>query len=989
MKEGKDDQTPKNTLDNKTPTEGGREGKPQIPDFIKWFSELNKDSGSVAGGKGANLSEIYNLKIAVPPGFVVTAQAYNYFIKKAGIKEQIQKLLEEIDYEDTEKLNEITKEIRESILNAKIPKEMQEEILENYSILDVGHLKDVRGGALDILKSSAEPIFVAVRSSATAEDLPGASFAGQQDSFVNIKGQTELIKHIKKCFASLFTARATYYRNKKKFEHSKVSLAVVVQKMVDSDKSGVMFSKDPAHKNDNIIIEAVWGLGEGIVSGKITPDTYLVSQELEITDKKIANKKIAITRDSGGNQEVVKLNPEKSKQQVLKNFEITKLAETAKKLEEHYQKPQDIEFAIEKDEIFIVQTRPITTMESRTERKEGEIKAEPILQGLGASPGIASGKIKIIHDLAELKKISQGDVLVTTMTNPDMVVSMQKAAAIVTDEGGLTAHAAIVSREMGIPAVVGTQEATTKLKEGEIITVDGSTGKIYKGKVAETQKKEVLPVTAQTKTKLKVIVDLPSFAERAAKTGLKQVGLTRVEGIIAEGGKHPLYFLKKKQMQDYEELIFKGINDIAKYFDEVWVRTSDIRTDEFENLEGTPKEVEANPMHGMHGIRFGIKYPEVLKAELKAMKRIAKGGKKMGILMPQVISLEELKTVKQFLKEVEFNDAKVGIMIETPAAVQLIKDFCEEGIDFISFGTNDLTQYMLAVDRGNEEVQHLYDEMNPSVLYQLGFVIRVCKRYKVETSICGQAGSKKEMVKFLVEKNIDSISVNADMAKEIAEYIAQLEKDLVKGTDQEPRQYQPEKKQEQNSNNERGQELSGNPTETEQTKQESVKPQNIPEKSTEENNTPAVKETDNIVSEPQNQNEQSQEVDRNPTAEQVQQQEGYETDTNKAVQAIEEEKQEYIKESHEEFPTIRGVDNNHEETNSPITEDNETVSETNSEPENSNDFASKPSIDEPEKETWNQEQPEEHTQKDEEENLEEIVEEKDEDDKKDQILDIF
>jgi pyruvate, water dikinase len=857
-------------------------------DFVKWFSELNKDSGSVAGGKGANLAEIYNLKIPVPAGFVVTAQSYDYFLKKADLREKINEILKGLDYEDTEKLNQATKEVRDLILKAKVPKEMEEEIIENYEILDVDDSKKSKGSksALDILKNSAEPIFVAVRSSATAEDLADASFAGQQDSFVNIKGNTELILHIKKCFASLFTARATYYRNKKGFEHDKVSLAVVVQKMVDSDKSGVMFSKDPAHKNDNTIIEAVWGLGEGIVSGAITPDKYVVSSDMEITDKKIANKKIAITRDSGGNKEVVKLREEKSKHQVLKNYEITKLAEMAQKLEDHYKKPQDIEFAIEGEEISIVQTRPITTIDGRVEKRGEEIKGEAILQGLGASPGIASGKIKIIKDLADLKKIIKGDVLVTTMTNPDMVVSMQKSAAIVTDEGGLTAHAAIVSREMGIPAVVGTQEATTKLKEGEIITVDGSSGKVYKGKVAETQKKEVLPVTAETKTKLKVIVDLPSFAERASKSKIQKVGLTRVEGIIAESGKHPLYFLKRKEIQDYEEIIFKGIHDIAEYFDEMWIRTSDIRTDEFQNLEGAPKEIEANPMLGMHGIRFGIKHPEILKAELRAMKRVAQKGKKMGILMPQVISLEDLQTVKKFLKEIEFNDAKVGIMIETPAAVQLIKDFCEDGIDFISFGTNDLTQYMLAVDRGNEEVQHLFNELNPAVLYQLGFVIRVCKRYNVETSICGQAGSKKEMVKFLVEKGIDSISVNADMAKEISDYIAEIEKGLVEGTDQEPRKYKPETNQEQaqnnkeKTNNDFGQ-VDRTLAEKKETNQEFEKPQE-----------PLREETQKPIEE----NKYSVPVN----SEQVAESKEYVTDTNQAIEKIEEEKQEYL--NHETEP---------------------------------------------------------------------------------------
>jgi len=782
-----------------------KEGREKI-DFVKWFSELNKNSGPVAGGKGANLGEIFNLKVPVPPGFVVTAQAYDYFIEHAKIKKQIHETLDKLDYEDTKALDEAAEKVRELILKSKMPQEMEEGIIESYETLgtDQDFLK--RGTAHDILKNAQEPCFVAVRSSATAEDLAEASFAGQQDSYLNIKGNSNLIKYVKSCFASLFTSRATYYRHKNGFQHDKVSLAVVVQKMVDSYKSGVMFSRDPAYKKDHIIIEAVWGLGEGIVSGSITPDTYLVSQDYEILDIKIANKKIALTRDSSGGKKTVTLRDDKSKAQVLKTSEINKLAQIAKTLEEHYGKPQDIEFAIENDDVFIVQTRPITTLEKRSEGVK-ELKGEVILTGLAASPGIAAGKIKIISEMKDLQKIQTGDILVTEMTNPDMVVAMQKSAAIVTDEGGMTAHAAIVSREMGIPAIVGTQEATTKLKEGEIITVDGYTGKVYKGKVAETQSKEVLEVKTKTKTKIKVIVDLPTFAERAAKTGLNKVGLTRIEGIIAESGKHPEYFLKNNKIKDYEEVIFKGIKGIAKYFDEMWIRTSDIRTDEYHNLEGAPKEIEANPMLGFHGIRYSLKKPEILKAELNALNRVAKEGKSIGILMPQLISVEELKEVKKILREIGATKVDVGIMIETPAAVQLIKELCEEGIKFISFGTNDLTQYILAIDRGNEEVQYLYDEMHPAILYQLDYVIRVCKRNNVETSICGQAGSKKEMVKFLIEKGIDSISVNADKAAEIAEYIAEIEKNLVAGTDSEPRKYQPNKNKKETSKEETKEEI--------------------------------------------------------------------------------------------------------------------------------------------------------------------------------------
>ncbi|MCL5018678.1 MAG: phosphoenolpyruvate synthase [Candidatus Pacearchaeota archaeon] len=761
-------------------------------DFVKWFSELDKNSVPIAGGKGANLAEIYNLKINVPPGFVVTTYAYDYFIEKAGLKEKINEILNSIEYEDTKDLEEKTKKIREMIVKSNFPKEMEEEVVEAYELLDTNNMKNVHG-ILDILKKS-EPVFVAARSSATAEDLADASFAGQQETFLNVKGKTELIISIKKCFASLFTARATYYRHRKGFEKVKVSLSVVIQRMVDSDKSGVIFSKDPTNRTDNIIIEAVFGLGEGIVSGAITPDKYIVSPDLKILDKVISDKKIAVTRDSGGGQRTVKLSEEKSRQQVLKDYEIKKFAEISLRLEDHYKKPQDIEFAVEGEGLYVLQTRAVTTREKKFV-EGGEIKGEVILSGLGASPGVGSGKVKVIKDLADLNKIVEGDILVTTMTNPDMVVTMQKSAAIITDEGGMTAHAAIVSREMGIPAVVGTREATDKLKDGDIVTVDGNSGKIYLGKVAETKQKEILPVTARTKTKIKLIVDLPTFAERASRTGVKQVGLTRIEGIIAESGKHPNYFLNKGKIEDYEEVIFKGLSGIAKYFDEMWVRTSDIRSDEFQNLEGASGKVEVNPMLGMHGIRYGVKNPKILKAELKALKRVADSGKKIGIMMPQIISVEEVQVVKDILKEINFSDAKVGVMVETPAAVQIIKELCEEGIEFISFGTNDLTQYILAIDRGNEEVQHLYNEMHPAVLYQIEFVIRVCKRNGVETSICGQAGSRKDMVKFLVERGIDSISVNADVAKEISDYVAEIEKER----GEEPRQYTPETEKKENS----------------------------------------------------------------------------------------------------------------------------------------------------------------------------------------------
>ena len=739
---------------------------------IKWFSEISKESIPTVGGKGANLGEMFNSGFPVPPGFVITAQAYAYFIETAGIKNKIQNILKTTDVDNTKELEENSKKVREIIISSELPKDLEQQIIESYASLDINNeaIKNSGGIALDVLKRSNERSFVAVRSSATTEDLAEASFAGQQESFINIKGDYNLLKAVKKCFASLFTARAIYYRKKKGFAEDSALLAVVIQKMIDSEKAGVIFSRDPVNPDqENIVIEAVYGQGEGIVSGTIKPDHHLVTRSLEILETTLADKKIAIGRNSAGEIVQISLTPEKSHSQVLKESEIKKLAEYAIKLEEHYGKPQDIEFALEAGDIYILQTRPITTLNLK--QKQQEIKGDVILEGLAASGGIASGTVKIVKTIEDLEKIQKGDILVTVMTDPDMVVSMQKCAAIVTDEGGMTAHAAIVSREMGIPAVVGTQNATKTLKDGDVITVDGFKGKVYSGKIAETQEREVLAAVQGTNLKIKVNVDLPSAAARASKTGIKTIGLIRLEGIIAENGKHPLSYLKHSQIKDYEQVIYQGLKEIMQYFDEAWVRTSDIRSDEFKNLEGAPKEIEANPMLGMHGIRFSLKNKEILQAEINALKRIAAENKKMGIMLPQVILVEEVLAVKELVGE----NLNLGVMIETPAAVQIIEELCLAGIKFISFGTNDLTQYTLAIDRGNEQVQYLYNEMHPAVLAQIEFSIIICKEHNVETSICGQAANNKEMVAFLLEVGIDGISVNADSAYEISNFVKSLE----------------------------------------------------------------------------------------------------------------------------------------------------------------------------------------------------------------------
>jgi pyruvate,water dikinase len=555
--------------------------------YIKWFKELTKDDIPVVGGKGANLGEMWNNQFPVPPGFAVTADAYRTHLKKNNIVEEIQKKLADLNVKDTENLQRTATEIQEIIKSKPMPDTIKEEIIEAYSHLDTS--SDLIGvkSAEDLIKAGRDLQFVAVRSSATAEDLPEASFAGQQATFLNIKGNEPVLEAVKNCWASLFTARAIYYRTKNNFDHMKVALSAIVQKMVNSDKAGVMFSVNPATNNINeIVIEGAWGLGEAVVSGAVSPDEYIIDKNTgQLTDKKIKKQTWGFFRSKEGNSEKQDIPKDKQEAQILSDRELTVLARLAKKVEEHYGKPQDMEWAIENSKIYLVQARPVTTLKKPAEEKKPEATGKVLLTGLGASPGIASGPVKIIKEVSELDKIQKGDVLVAPMTNPDMVPAMQRAAAIVTDEGGVTCHAAIVSREMGVPCIVGTGKATQVLKVGEVITVNGSKGEVYEGATVVKEKPEVTPTEAApaaiaTATQIKTIIDLPQFAEKAAATGAQGVGLLRLEGIIATAGKHPGFLVTQGRTEEYTKIIYEGIKAIASAFKDhpVWVRTSDLRT---------------------------------------------------------------------------------------------------------------------------------------------------------------------------------------------------------------------------------------------------------------------------------------------------------------------------------------------------------------------------------------------------------------------------
>jgi len=763
--------------------------------YVRWFKELHRTDIPIAGGKGANLGEMFNNSFPVPPGFVIIADAYKDFIKEKGIDKKIINILSAVDVNNPEALDKASKEISEIFLKEEIPKRMDEEIIAAYSVMDSDAEIIKSKTAHELIHAGRDPMFVAVRSSATAEDLPQASFAGQQATLLNVKGNQNLLKAVKECWASLFTSRAIYYRAKNNFDHMKVAIAVVIQKMVNSEKSGIMFSINPVTNNKNqILIEAIRGLGEAVVSGAVNPNTYLIDKTTKkIVEKEIPAQLFMLTRNAMGHNIKVNLDPEKQKSEVLNEKELEVLFRLALKSEQHYNFPQDMEWAIEKNKIFMVQTRPVTTI--KKEEVKVEVKTEGkevILKGLGASPGVSFGKVVIIKDFSELSKVQKGDVLVTNMTNPDMVPAMQKAAGIVTNEGGIACHAAIVSREMGVPCVVGTVKATHLLKEGDIITVNGTTGEVYKGKLeaevkAAAEKAEEVLTGEQlpTKIQIKVIMDLPEFAERAAKTLPDGVGLLRLEGIIASGQIHPAKYLADKNLDAYTKLLADGIIKIAEKFPNkpIWVRNSDIRTDEYSNLKGGELEPkEPNPMIGWHGIRRLLDQPDLLKAEFKAIKLVhEKGFRKVGIMLPFVISVDEVKMAKTLLREVGLEpqeDVEFGVMIETPASVWIIEDLCREGIDFISFGTNDLTQVTLGVDRNNERIQKIYDAMHPAVLAEIEYVINVCKVNNVQTSICGQAGSDAKMAEFLVRKGINSISANSDAVNAIRKLVYETEKKL-------------------------------------------------------------------------------------------------------------------------------------------------------------------------------------------------------------------
>lgn len=750
-----------------------------------FFNEIDKGSLPLVGGKGANLGEMTQSGFPVPNGFAVTVHAYDLFLHQNKILDNIQEMLKDLDTSNSEDLEKASRSIGQLILKSDIPDEVAKEVFKSYKKLS-GRF----GNA-----------YVAVRSSATAEDLPDASFAGQQASFMNIKGEANLIDTVRKCWASLFTARAIFYRKENKIKDEQVKISVIVQKMVQSEVSGVMFSIDPVTNNkERIVIEAVWGLGDMIVQGQLVPDRYIVQKEtFSILSKQVSDQKTMLTR-RGKDTKVVDVKKKYVEKRKLSDKEIMELAKLADKLQRHYYHPQDIEWAKEGNKLYITQTRPITTIDKvaskkikKTEDGSLEIADTPKLTGTPASPGMATGHVKIVASPKEIKKVTPGDILVADMTSPDYVPAMKKAGAIVTNKGGLTSHAAIVSRELGVPCVVGTGSATTDLKEGNVVTVDGAKGLIYLGskiKVeGKAEKKEVeKKITTKTATRLYVNLAEPELAAKMAKENVEGVGLLRAEFMIANIGIHPMEAIKNKTQDKFIDKLTKDMTTFAKAFypRPVVYRATDFKTNEYRSLSGGKawEPEESNPMLGFRGAFRYIATPEVFNLELAAMKRVREKYNNLWIMIPFVRSPEELKAVRRIVAtEGFFEDAsfKFWMMVELPVNVIQLKDFIDVGIDGVSIGSNDLTMLVTGTDRDNAEVARAFNEQSKGVLWAIKKTIKTCQKYGVTSSICGQAPSVYDgYAEKLVEWGITSISVNPDAINRVRATIAKAEEDLVK-----------------------------------------------------------------------------------------------------------------------------------------------------------------------------------------------------------------
>jgi len=789
--------------------------------YIHFFDEIDIKDVYKVGGKNASLGEMYtklsSKGINIPNGFATSSDAYWLLLEENNIKDKIQDILKDLNISDTNNLQERGKKVRELILNSTLPKILENEILQAYSLLSEQYSK--------------ENIDVAVRSSGTAEDLPDASFAGQQETFLNVDTPESLLLCVKKCFASLFTDRAISYRQSRRFNHFKVALSIGIQKMVRSDmsSSGIMFSIDTeSGSQDLILINSIFGLGENVVSGRVNADEFLIFKPMlkkginTILKHSLGSKKEKMLYSNDGNSTInIKTTQSEQNSFSIDDKDVIKLAYQAVIIEDHYKCPMDIEWAKDANEnkLYIVQARPETVQSklkqnTTIDKYSIEITKDNKVLTSGRAVGdkIGIGKVNIINSTSEFSNFNNGDILVADTTNPDWEPIMKKASAVVTNRGSRTCHAAIVAREIGVPAVVGCNSATQILSDYDEVTVScsqGDEGYIYDGKLPYSKETIDISNLSETKTKLFMNVGNPAEAFNFAKMPNNGVGLARMEFIINHSiNAHPMALVdmhKQKTVKDEDEIrsfmtphtntkefflekLSEGIAMIgaAFYPRPVIIRTSDFKSNEYRNMLGgfEYEEVEENPMIGFRGASryYDDSYKEAFEWECEALKRVRDDMwlTNIKIMLPFVRTPEEGKKVidimnSQGLVQGE-NELEIYAMCEIPANVILAEEFLKI-FDGYSIGSNDLTQLTLGVDRESAKISHIFDERDEAVKRMIKMAIDACKKANKYIGICGQAPSDyPEITKFLVQHNIDSISLNPDSLYKMHKVITELEK---------------------------------------------------------------------------------------------------------------------------------------------------------------------------------------------------------------------
>ena len=766
--------------------------------FIRWFEDLGLDDADQVGGKAANLGELTRAGLAVPPGFAITAAAYLGALDAAGSRAELASLSDAAFTAEDGEQGALAAQARQLVSAAPIPDTIAAAVRAAYRCL--GGTADRCGDALDD-RGGADAV-VAVRSSAVGEDGNEASFAGMNETFTNVCGEADLLRRISDCWRSVYGDRVVTYRATRGLR-SEPAISVVVQRMLDVDRSGVMFTEDPTGRaGDAVVIEAAWGQGEVVVSGMVEPDTYIVNRtperDVAISQVRVGVKDFEIVRGPDGADLTRPLPPARSRAKVLSDTEIIDVARLGMVVEHHYGSGQDTEWAIEDGTVYLVQSRPITTLAGPGSRTGSPVEDEEdaLLTGLAASHGSAAGPVRILASPKEGAKLQAGDVLVASMTKPDWLPVLRRAAAIVTDGGGITCHAAIVARELAIPAVVGTRHATTTLRDGEIVTVDADAGRVYPGQRPTgspvlRSAVTAAPVSAwrsteSLATRIYTNLALPDQAEAAAALPVDGVGLFRAELMLIDAldGIHPRRLMADGRSDEFVDRMARSVSRITKAFAPrpVVYRTIDFRSNEFAELEGGAEfePLEANPMIGYRGVYRYVKEPELFALELEALARVRDTSPNLVLMLPFVRTAWELRDALAAVAQSRLGKDRslpIWVMAEVPSIVYRIPEYAAMGISGVSIGSNDLTQLMLGVDRDSEVCAELFDESDAAVLDAIGRIIAACHDAGITASLCGQAPSQRpDFAEHLVKLGIDSISVGPDVVDDVRRVVGSAER---------------------------------------------------------------------------------------------------------------------------------------------------------------------------------------------------------------------